>query len=93
MTRAVFGLTELARTPFPFIPAEVTRHFKLSDADRQAALRQAGYVAAKRSHMRRKARYWGKPKYLQQQELYVFTLRAQGDCPTIRDAFNISVVN
>ena len=93
MTRAVFKLTKLADTPFLFIAAEVAGHFKLSDGDGQAALRQAGYVADQRHHKGRKARYWSHPKHLQKTGC-AFSLWTpnSGSCPTVRDAPDLSVV-
>ena len=93
MTRAVFKLTKLADTRFLFIAAEVAGHFKLSDGDGQAALRQAGYVADQRHHKGRKARYWSHPKHLQKTGC-AFSLWTpnSGSCPTVRDAPDLSVV-
>ena len=93
MTRADFELTDLADTPFLFIAAEVAGHFKLSDGDGQAALRQAGYQTIQRSHKEQIARYWAYPKHLQKTGC-VFSLWTPNSdsCPTVRDAPDLSVV-
>ena len=93
MTRAVFELTDLADTPFPFIAAEVAGYLKLSDGDGQIALRQAGYIADQRSHKGQKIRCWLQPKYLKQKGCAFSLWTTQGDCPNIRDAPDLSVVN
>ena len=94
MTRAVFELTELADTPFLFITAEVAEHFKLSDGDGQAALRQAGYITKQKSHKGQRGRYWLQPKHLQQKGIAFSLWTTNSDsCPTIRDAPDLSVVN
>jgi hypothetical protein len=94
MTRAVFELTELADTPFLFIAAEVAEHFKLSDGDGQAALRQAGYVATQRSYKGQKIRCWLQPKHLQQKWIAFSLWTPNSDsCPTIRDTPDLLVVN
>ena len=89
----MFELTDLADTPFLFIVAEVVEYFKLSDGDGQAALRQAGYVADQRSHKGQRIRCWVQPKYLQQKGIAFSLWTTQGDCPNIRDAPDLSVVN
>ena len=93
MTRAVFELTDLADTPFLFIAAEVAGHFKLSDGDGQAALRQAGYQTIQRSHKEQIARYWAYPKHLQKTGC-VFSLWTPNSdsCHTVRDAPDLLVV-
>ena len=93
MTRAVFKLTKLADTRFLFIAAEVAGHFKLSDGDGQAALRQAGYVADQRSHKGQKIRCWVQPKHLQKTGCgFSLWTPKSGSCPTVRDAPDLSVV-
>ena len=93
MTRAVFELTELADTPFLFIAAEVAGHFKLSDGDAQAALRQAGYIPRQKSHYGRKGRYWLQPKHLQQKGIAFSLWTTNSDpCPIIRDTPDLLVV-
>jgi hypothetical protein len=93
MTRAVFELTDFADTPSLFIAAEVAGHFKLSDGDGQAALRQAGYQSIQRSHNGQKARYWAHPKHLQKTGCVFSLWTSNSDsCPTVRDAPDLPVV-
>jgi hypothetical protein len=92
MTRAVFELTDLADTPFLFIAAEVAGHFKLSDGDGQAALRQAGYQTIQRSHKGQKARYWAHPKHLQKAGCEFLLWSAQGLCHDIKQTPDLLVI-